>query len=114
MRDDVEIVEFNEDLLTEESFARYQQILVQPVKLSSGDDLSLISEKLKEGSILLVNMSGLQSEDPETARALVDQLKGICTGLKGDMAAVSEDIVLVVPSFVRIVKSAGEGASAST
>jgi SepF-like predicted cell division protein (DUF552 family) len=102
---EVEMVEFNEDLMTEESFTRYQQILVKPVKLSSGDDLDMISEELKEDNILLVNLSPLQSEDPEIARGIIDQLKGVCTGLDGDMAAVSEDIVLVVPSFVRIEKT---------
>ncbi len=108
MGEDVEMAEFNEDLMTEESFTRYQQILIQPIKLSSGEDLDRISDLLKEGNILLVNLASLQSEDPEIARGIVDQLKGVCTGLKGDMAAVSEDIVLVVPSFVRIVKGVTE------
>ncbi len=105
MSEDVEMMEFNEDLMTEESFTRYQEILVKPVKLSSGDDLDVVSRELKEGNILLVNLSPLQSEDPEIARGIIDQLKGVCTGLEGDMAAVSEDIVLVVPSFVRIEKA---------
>jgi SepF-like predicted cell division protein (DUF552 family) len=108
MGQDVDMQEFNEDLLTEETFTRYQQILVQPVRLSSGEDLDMISERLKEENILLVNLSPLQSEDPEIARGIIDQLKGVCTGLKGDMAAVSEDIVLVVPSFVKIVKAVEE------
>ncbi len=108
MADDVEFVEFNEDLMTEESFTRYQQVLVIPVKLSSGEDLDMISTQLKEGNILLVNLAPLQAEDPEIARGIIDQLKGVCTGLRGDMAAVSEDIVLVVPSFVRIVRSPEE------
>ena len=108
MADDVEFVEFNEDLMTEESFTRYQQVLVVPDKLSSGEDLDMISTQLKEGNILLVNMAPLQAEDPEIARGIIDQLKGVCTGLRGDMAAVSEDIVLVVPSFVRIVRAPDE------
>ena len=108
MADDVEFAEFNEDLMTEESFTRYQQILVVPVRLSSGEELDMISSHLKEGNILLVNLSPLQSEDPEIARGIVDQLKGVCTGLQGDMAAISEDVVLVVPSFVKIVKGAPE------
>jgi len=114
MGQDVEMMEFNEDLMTEESFSRYQQILVQPVKLSSGEDLDRISEQLKEGNILLVNLSPLQSEDPEIARGIIDQLKGVCTGLKGDMAAVSEDIVLVVPSFVKIVKASEDQGEEAT
>ena len=108
MADDVEFAEFNEDLMTEESFTRYQQILVVPVRLSSGEELDMISSQLKEGNILLVNLSPLQSEDPEIARGIVDQLKGVCTGLKGDMAAISEDVVLVVPSFVKIYKDVTE------
>ena len=108
MADDVEFAEFNEDLMTEESFTRYQQILVVPVRLSSGEELDMISSQLKEGNILLVNLSPLQSEDPEIARGIVDQLKGVCTGLKGDMAAISEDVVLVVPSFVKISKDTPE------
>ncbi len=108
MADDVEFAEFNEDLMTEESFTRYQQILVVPVRLSSGEELDMISSQLKEGNILLVNLSPLQSEDPEIARGIVDQLKGVCTGLKGDMAAISEDVVLVVPSFVKISKNTAE------
>jgi SepF-like predicted cell division protein (DUF552 family) len=108
MADDVEFAEFNEDLMTEESFTRYQQILVVPVRLSSGEELDMISSQLKEGNILLVNLSPLQSEDPEIARGIVDQLKGVCTGLKGDMAAISEDVVLVVPSFVKIYKDVPE------
>ena len=114
MGQDVEFMEFNEDLMTEESFTRYQQVLVQPIKLSSGEDLDMISEQLKEGNILLVNLSPLQSEDPEIARGIIDQLKGVCTGLSGDMAAVSEDIVLVVPSFVKIVKGPDIEAPEST
>ena len=114
MGQDVDMVEFNEDLMTEEAFSRYQQVLVQPVKLSSGEDLDLISEQLKEGNILLVNLSPLQSEDPEIARGIIDQLKGVCTGLNGDMAAVSEDIVLVVPSFVTIVRAIGENNTEAT
>jgi len=114
MGEDVEMMEFDEDLMTEESFTRYQQIMVYPVKLSSGEDLDFISDQLKEGNILLVNLSPLQSEDPEIARGIIDQLKGVCTGLKGDMAAISEDVVLVVPSFVKIVKPSEEGSSSGS
>jgi SepF-like predicted cell division protein (DUF552 family) len=101
---DVDAVNYEEDILSEE-FLEYGVTYVKPVKLRSLADVQKVNQELNEGNIVLGDITPLLNRDPQELKRAVDQLKGICRGIGGDIIGIGESKILVTPTNIRIYRS---------
>lgn len=100
---DVDAVMYEEDILSEE-FMEYGVTYVKPIKLRSLADVQKINQELNEGNIVLGDITPLLNRDPQELKRAIDQLKGICRGIGGDIIGIGESKVLVTPTNIRIYR----------
>jgi len=100
---DVEAVKYEEDVLSEE-FLEYGITYVKPIKLRSLADVQRINQELNEGNIVLGDITPLLNRDPQELKRAIDQLKGICRGIGGDIIGIGESKILVTPTNIRIYR----------
>jgi SepF-like predicted cell division protein (DUF552 family) len=100
---DVDAVNYEEDILSEE-FLEYGITYIKPVKLRSLADVQRINQELNEGNIVLGDITPLLGRDPQELKRAIDQLKGICRGIGGDIIGIGESKILVTPTNIRIYR----------
>lgn len=101
----VDIEEFLNNLdVEEESTYENADAYVKPITLQGDEDTKLISNEIKAGNIVLLNISDLSKRNSVKLRELINQIKADVQSIDGDIARVSSDRVLVTPSKVKIVK----------
>ena len=100
---DVEAVKYEEDVLSEE-FLEYGITYVKPIKLRSLADVQRINQELNEGNIVLGDITPLLNRDPQELKRAIDQLKGICRGIGGDIIGIGESKILVTPTNIRVYR----------
>ncbi len=100
---DVDAVKYEEDILSEE-FLEYGITYVKPIKLRSLADVQKVNQELNEGNIVLGDITPLLQRDPQELKRAVDQLKGICRGIGGDIIGIGESKILVTPTNIRIYR----------
>lgn len=100
---DVDAVKYEEDILSEE-FLEYGVTYVKPIKLRSLADVQRVNQELNEGNIVLGDITPLLNRDPQELKRAIDQLKGICRGIGGDIIGIGESKILVTPTNIRIYR----------
>jgi SepF-like predicted cell division protein (DUF552 family) len=100
---DVDAVKYEEDILSEE-FLEYGITYVKPIKLRSLADVQKVNQELNEGKIVLGDITPLLQRDPQELKRAIDQLKGICRGIGGDIIGIGESKILVTPTNIRIYR----------
>lgn len=98
---EVQVMEVSE---TEETkrIKEIEPIYIKSLDLSSIVDVKVAVDELKDGNILILDISTLMDEDPAELKRTIDQLKGITEGMGGDMGRLSESKVIATPKFVKI------------
>jgi SepF-like predicted cell division protein (DUF552 family) len=81
---------------------KLEPIYVKSVDLQSLNDVQIIANELKSGNIVIIDITALMNQDPAELKRAIDQLKGICHGIGGDIGRLTESKVLVTPRFIRI------------
>ena len=84
------------------SFSEIEPIYIKSAELQSLIDVQDVANELQEGNIVIVDITPMMDEDPAELKRAVDQLKGICQGMGGDVGRLSETKVIATPKFVRI------------
>ncbi|MFX1485949.1 MAG: cell division protein SepF [Promethearchaeota archaeon] len=82
-----------------------EEIYIKSIPLYGLDDVPSIASELEDGNILVLNVSPLVRKDDSATRELkriVDRLRGLCRSLRGDIAQLGSNYIIVTPSFVRI------------
>ena len=79
-----------------------EPIYIKSAELQSLIDVQDVANELQEGNIVIVDITPMMDEDPAELKRAVDQLKGICQGMGGDVGRLSETKVIATPKFVRI------------
>jgi len=100
----LEITEYEEDLLREEELIAQEEIYIKSMPLSSAGDVHRVVEELKKGNIVIINVQPLANKDAVELKKAIEQLKGICEGIGGDIAGICEERVIVTPPYVKIWK----------
>ena len=100
---DVDAVTYEEDILSDE-FLEYGITYVKPVKIRSLADVQRVNKELNEGNIVLGDITPLLTRDPQELKRAIDQLKGICRGIGGDIIGIGESKILVTPTNIRIYR----------
>ncbi|MHC1597996.1 MAG: cell division protein SepF [Candidatus Methanofastidiosia archaeon] len=100
---DVSQVHYDEDMLNDEKFFDYGVTHVKTIKLRSLADVQKISHELNEGSVIIADISMLNDRDPIELKRTIDQIKGICRGIGGDIAGIGDTMhVIITPSNIKI------------
>ncbi|MFQ5891310.1 MAG: cell division protein SepF [Candidatus Methanofastidiosia archaeon] len=101
---DIDAVKYDEDMLSHEEFLEYGIIYVKPMKLRALADVQKINKELNDGNIVLGDITPLLNRDPVELKRAVDQIKGICRGIGGDIIGIGESKILVTPTNIKIYK----------
>lgn len=88
-----------EDLLEE-----HADMWIKPYALSEVTDVEKVSDDLKKGNIVLLNIEPLYKKNTIKLRQAVSEIKGTIHDINGDIARLSEYKVLLTPSNVKISK----------
>ncbi|MGB9635033.1 MAG: cell division protein SepF [Candidatus Micrarchaeia archaeon] len=83
----------------EETVAAY----VKPVALESMKVISEVQEELNNGNIILLNISPML-KDERMLSEVVNRLKEHATKIRGDIARIDNEKILLTPSRIKIVK----------
>jgi cell division inhibitor SepF len=70
--------------------------VIKPVEF---DDAQTVSDFLKAGKTIVINMEGVQL-DP--AQRIIDFIGGACYGLGGDLKAISANIFIAAPNNIEV------------
>lgn len=107
--DIVDIEDEYVELDTETQSFEDQSVIVRPFNLEDFDDVKPILDVLREGAtIALVNIKTLKDKDMVELKRAISKLKKTCDAIKGDIAGLGEDYIIVVPSFAEIYRSSRE------
>jgi len=79
-----------------------EPIYVKSMTLQSLADVRGVSDELRVGNIVILDIAPLMDRDPADLKRAVDQLRGICEGIGGDIGRLTESRVIATPRFVRI------------
>ena len=72
---------------------------VYVIRPQAFDDAQTVSDFLKAGKTIVINMEGVQL-DP--AQRIIDFIGGACYGLGGDLRAISSNIFIAAPSNIEV------------
>ncbi len=103
--DSVDIEEFLNNLdVEEETMVEEADAYVKPVSLTGDEDTVMVTDELKKGNIVLLNIGDLSKRNAIKLRELVGRIKGVADEINGDIARISTERILVTPSKVKIIK----------
>jgi len=86
--------------------SKESKIIVRPYILQDFEAIKPILEALREGhTVALVNIKPLKDKDLVELKRAVNKLKKTCDAIEGDIAGISEDWIVVTPSFARVYRS---------
>jgi SepF-like predicted cell division protein (DUF552 family) len=81
-----------------------KQINVRIEKLSGFLDSEKIQEFLREGNIVFLRIKELREKDISELQRAVNKLRKTCAAMDGDIVGVSEDYLILTPSFARVYR----------
>jgi SepF-like predicted cell division protein (DUF552 family) len=82
-----------------------ESIFIRSKKLESLADVPYVVDEIKEGNIVLLDISSLNSGDEQTyleLRRIIERIKGATKGYQADLALVNDGCMIVTPSFVKL------------
>ncbi len=77
---------------------------VKRVDLRNEGDASLVVKELTAKNIIVLNVAPL-SKQPNRLKTIVSKLKSVSDKANGDMALLTQELVIITPSKVKIIKS---------
>ena len=82
-----------------------EEIFVRSKKLESLADVPYVVEEIKEGNIVLLDISRLNDGNNQThveLRRIIERIRGATRGYQADIALVNDGCMIITPSFVRL------------
>ncbi len=103
--DNVDIEEFLNNLdVEEETMVEDADAYVKPISLMSEEDTTMVTEELRKGNIVLLNIGDLSKRNAIKLREMVSTIKNTVDEINGDIARISNERILVTPAKVKIIK----------
>lgn len=81
------------------------EIFVRSKKLESLADVPYVVEEIKEGNIVLLDISQLNDGNGQThieLRRIIERIRGATRGYQADIALVNDGCMIITPSFVKL------------
>lgn len=91
-----------EDVHGARATSELEPIYVKSMELRSLIDVQEVADELRIGNIMVLEISTLMNQDPDELKRAIDQLKGICQAIGGDVGRLTESKVIATPRFVNI------------
>ncbi len=79
-----------------------EPIYVKSMELHSLVDVQEVADEIRAGNIMILDITTLMNQDPVELKRAIDQLKGICQAIGGDVGRLTESKVLATPRFINI------------
>jgi SepF-like predicted cell division protein (DUF552 family) len=82
-----------------------EEIFVRSKKLESLADVPYVVEEIKEGNIVLLDISRLNDGNDHThveLRRIIERIRGATRGYRADIALVNDGCMIITPSFVKL------------
>ena len=90
--------------LDENKFNENQEVNIRVETLGGFSDTDRIQSLVREGNVVILRTKQLRSNDIGELKKSVDKLKKTCTAMNGDIVGVSDDFLIITPSFVSIYR----------
>ena len=101
--------EYEDDFVeidTTKDIGNRSKIVVRSFVLTEFADVKEALDSLREGyTIALINIKPLRDKDMIELKRAIDKIKKTCDALEGDIAGVSENFIVVTPSFAKIYRN---------
>jgi len=81
---------------------------VKPMDLVVDSDVEAILTEVKQGNLVLMNISDLSKRNAVKLKELIGVIKVEIKAIDGDIARISQGRVLITPSKVKIIKKKGQ------
>lgn len=98
---EIPVIEVDETRETERK-SEIEPIIVKSLDLNAIVDVQTVANELRDGNIVVLNISPLMDADPAELKRAVDQLRGVATDIGGDVGRLSESRIIATPQLVRI------------
>jgi len=85
--------------------AELESIFVRSKKLVSLEDVPYIVNQIRQGNIVLLDISRLNDGKEKThleLKRIIERIRGETRGYQADIALVNDTCVIVAPSFVKL------------
>jgi SepF-like predicted cell division protein (DUF552 family) len=82
-----------------------ESIFVRSKKLESLADVPYVVEEIKEGNIVLLDISNMNDGNEQThieLRRIIERIRGATKGYQADIALVNDGCMIVTPAFVKL------------
>lgn len=76
---------------------------VKRVELRNEGDASLVAKELSSKNIIILNVMPL-AKQPNRLKTIVSKLKALTDKSNGDMALLTQELIIITPSKVKIIK----------
>lgn len=77
---------------------------IKKVDLRNEGDAEIVVKEIEQGNVVIINIEPL-SKQPNKLKKIIDKLKTFSLKIDGDMAKLTDMLVITVPARVKIVKS---------
>lgn len=81
------------------------EIMISSRRLKSLDDVPQVVNEVRNGKIVLLDISGLNDGNPQNyleLKRIVERIRGATRGMSADMALVNDGCLIVTPMFVKM------------
>ena len=85
--------------------AELEQIFVRSKTLQSLDDVPFVVDQIKNGNIVLLDITRLNDGQDQThleLKRIIERIRGETRGYRADLALVNDNCVIVTPPFVKL------------
>jgi SepF-like predicted cell division protein (DUF552 family) len=82
-----------------------EEILIKSKKLESLEDVPQIVSAVRDGQIVLLDITSLSNGRDQgrlELKRIIERIRGETRGFRADLALVNDECVIVTPSFVRM------------
>jgi len=101
--DEIPIMELEEEAVGRPSgIHALEPIYVKSMDLHSLVDVQEVADELRAGNIMILDITTLMNQDPAELKRAIDQLKGICQVIGGDVGRLTESKVIATPRLINI------------
>lgn len=101
--EEVPIMEVEEKVVGRpRGISELEPIYVKSMDLHSLVDVQEVADQLRAGNIMILDITTLMNQDPGELKRAIDQLKGICQAIGGDVGRLTESKVIATPRFINI------------
>lgn len=92
------------DFVEVNPLAEEGRINVRVDSLKGFNDVERVQQMVREGNVVFLKIKELWSRDKNELKRSVERLKKTVSASNGDIVAVSDDFLVVTPSFARIYR----------